>query len=326
MLRSLVATLLICSACVSQQIPAPPSTMPVPMPSVHAGSPTPTVQSVSFGNGLELDVPTGWAWSNATEMVNRATYRYLIASNGPLGGFPVLVGNGDVDAAALPSGRVVVQVLLYCRLSCSGPQDETALPLDWSMAGRLNERALPPDRHELGLGFRWFDRPMFVVARWAADAPQGDLTAIADIARSVRPDPTLPSAGDYQGWVNVGPLATVVTGSLRLIAPPAGATSVYGRQVWPFFLVRGKQTIFAFASRPPYDHRCDIAYDVGTDLFSCDVDGQTLRWSRFGRYLGPEPASDMSRHRVIVRDGTVWVRYEDAAAMSLTVEEDAAER
>jgi hypothetical protein len=34
----------------------------------------------------------------------------------------------------------------------------------------------------------------------------------------------------------------------------------------------------------------------------------------------------MSRHRVIVRDGTVWVRYEDAAAMSLTVEEDAAER
>ena len=259
-------------------------------------------------------------------MVNRATYRYLIAANGPLGGFPVLPGNGDVDAAALPSGRVVVQILLYCRLSCSGPQTETTLPLDWAAAGRLSERVLPADRHELGLGFRWFDRPMFMVVRWAGDAPARDIAAISDIARSVRADPAPSLVGDYRGWIQVGPLATVVTGSVRLVLPPAGATSVDGRQVWPFYLVRGNHNLFAFASRPPYDHRCDIAYDTATDLFGCDVDGGRLQWTRFGRHLGPDPASDMWRHRVIVRDGLVWVSYQDSDARTITAEQEAAER
>jgi hypothetical protein len=276
--------------------------------------------------GLVVDVPAGWNVDPTFGAINRATQGYVRAGNGPLTGLGTVPGNGDLDAAALPSGRVIVQVVSFCRLACAGPSSETLLPLDWGSAAPLFDRALPPDRHELALGFRWFDRPYFMVARWAADAPSSDIAAIPEIARSLRPDPAPLPGGEYRGWFEVGPVSTLVTGSVRSVVPPAGATSTSGRQIWPFYLVIGKQNVFAFASRPPYDHRCDITYDAATDLFSCDIDGRTLRWTRFGRHLGPEPASGMSGHRVIVRDGMVWVYYEDSTAQNISAEQEAAER
>ena len=76
-----------------------------------------------------------------------ATQRYLFAGNGDLASLPTIPGNGDVDAAALPAGRVVVEIEVFCRLLCSGPTEETRLPLDWSQA-ITSPRALPADRHE----------------------------------------------------------------------------------------------------------------------------------------------------------------------------------
>jgi hypothetical protein len=58
------------------------------------------------------------------------------------------------------------------------------------------------------------------------------------------------------------------------------------------------------------NERCEIDYDAASDHFRCVVGGRTYEWSRFGLYLGPEPASALPQHRVIVRDGTLWVRYD----------------
>src|SRR5439155_191842 len=128
-----------------------------------------------YDRGLSLEIPARWTWNAAVGFVNRATSRYFLAANGPLTDLPVVPGNGDVDASALPTGRVVVAVEEFCRLGCSGPTTETALPLDWSTAAPFFGRTVPSDRHEGAIGFRLFDQPLFVVARWADDAPAADI-------------------------------------------------------------------------------------------------------------------------------------------------------
>lgn len=115
-----------------------------------------------------LDVPAGWSVSGAAP-VNRATQREVLATNGPVAGLPTIPGNGDIDPAALPAGRVVVAVQSFCRLSCMGPESETALPPDWAQARPLADRVLPAGKHEIAVAFRWFDRPMHLVARWTDD-------------------------------------------------------------------------------------------------------------------------------------------------------------
>lgn len=128
---------------------------------------------------------------------------------------------------------------------------------------------------------------MFVVARWADDAPAADIAALAAVARSVRADPALRATGEWNGWAGLGPLADVPAGAVRLVPLPAGAIV-----------------------RSPY-RRCAVAFDVASDHFTCVVDGRTLASTRHGAYLGPEPASDMRPLAVVVRDGSVWVRYSD---------------
>jgi hypothetical protein len=262
-------------------------------------------------------------------MVNRATQRHFLAANGPLTDLPGLPGNGDVDASVLPRGRVVVEVESFCRMGCSGPLSETAFPLDWKTAAPLFARTLPADRRELAIGFRWFDQPLFVVARWADDAPAGDIAAIADVVRSIRPEPAIPATGEYRGWDGLGPLANIPVGSVTLTPLPAGAIIRPPYRTYEnvsFYVVRGKQNIYAFVSRPLFDENCPIQYDPTADHFTCTVPGRVYEWTRFGAYLGPEPASNLTQHRVIVRDGQLWVRYVDDFMLSPSVPDEAAER
>jgi hypothetical protein len=306
-------------------------TTALPPPSVTA-TPTATarvsLRSVGLGNGLVVDVPVGWSLAGAGN-VNRATQRALLAANVDIAVLPTLPGNGDVDAAALQSGQVTVEIESFCRMACTGPSDETRLPLDWGSAASIYERALPSGRHEVALGFRWFDTPLFVVGRWVDDALASDIAAIAEIARSIRPERPVPPTGEFNGWAGLGPLADIPVGTVRFTPLPAGAIVQQPHRMWdtvPFYLVRGKQNLYAFVSRPLHDQRCEIGYDAAADRFRCAIDGRTYEWTRFGRYLGPEPASDLTQHRVIVRDGLVWVQYLYDSLMTPSVRDEAAER
>jgi hypothetical protein len=319
--RLLLSACLLASACTTATPIPTPTPQPTPTPRV-------TLRSIGLGNGLVADVPVGWSLAGAG-IVNRATQRALLAANVEIDGLPTLPGNGDVDAAALRSGQVTVEIETFCRMACVGPTDESRLPLDWAAAAPIYDRTLPAGRHELGLGFRWFDAPLYVVARWVDDAPAADIAAIADIARSVRPERPVPAAGEFNGWAGLGPLTDIPVGTVRFTPLPADAIVQQPYRVWdvvPFFLVRGRQNLYAFVSRPLSDQRCEIGYDDVADRFRCTLDGRTYEWTRFGRYLGPEPASDLSQHRVIVRDGLVWVLYLYDSLMTPSVRDEAAER
>ena len=93
----------------------------------------------------------------------------------------------------------------------------------------------------------------------------------------------------------------------------------------PFYMVRGKQGIYAFASRAFFNQSCVIQYDTAADRLTCAVPGRVYEWTRFGTYLGPEPASNLTQHRVIVRDGQVWVRYIEEGMLWPSVPDEAAE-
>ena len=281
-----------------------------------------------YEQGLSLEIPAQWTWTALFASINRATQRYFLAANGPLTDLPGLPGNGDVDASALPNGRVVLEMESFCRHGCSGPTSETPLPLDWTKAAPLFERTLPSDRHELAMGFRWFDHPLFIVARWADDAPAADIAAIATVVRSVRADPALPATGEYRGWDGLGSLANIPVGSVMLTPLPAGAIIRPPYRTYdnaPFYVVRGRQGVYAFASRAFFDQSCQIQYDAAADRLTCAVPGRVYEWTRFGTYLGPEPASNLTQHRVIVRDGQVWVRYVEDSMLSPSVPDEAAE-
>src|SRR5437762_784421 len=325
---ALIAVLASAACTPSQTVPSP-STLPVPSSSVQPVARAPASVRVNlYDQGLRLEIPAQWTWNAGSGFMNRATTRYFFSANGPLTDLPEVPGNGDVDASALPSGRVAVELLAFCRLSCNGPTDETLLPLDWGAAAPLFGRALPSDRHELSLGFRVFDRPLFIVARWADDAPAADIAAIADVARSVRLDPAPPLIGEYRGWDGIGPLANIPVGSVTLTPLPAGAMIRPPYRTYdnaPFYMVRGKQGIYAFASRAFFNQSCEIRYDAATDRLTCAIPGRVYEWTRFGTYLGPEPASNLTQHRVIVRDGQVWVRYVEDGMLWPSVRDEAAE-
>ena len=187
------------------------------------------------------------------------------------------------------------------------------MPLSWSAATPFGGDQ-PAGRHQLALGFRWFDQPLFLVARWVDDAPAADVAAIADILRSVRADPAPPATGEFNGWAGLGPLASIPLGTVRLVPLPPGAIIRRPYQSWdnePFFIVHEPTGILAFSSKPLVDRRCVVAFDAPSDHFTCTVDGRLISWTRRGSYLGPEPASDMRPLTVIVRDGSVWVAYAD---------------
>lgn len=296
------------------------SALPTPTP---ASTPTPTlaptervtqrIVDVGHGLGLVTDVPVGWSL-DGLRGVNRGTQRLILASNIDVATLPTIPGNGDIDAAALPGGAVTVEIESFCRLICTGPTEETSLPLDWSNAGPLAQRSLPDGRHELAVGFRWFGRPMFVVARWADDAPPADIASIATITARIRADPPLPAAGEYRGWDGVGPLSDIPPGTVRLEALPVGAVIRSPGRLFdngPFFIVRAPEGVTAFPQRPLQDRRCAVAFDANSDRFTCTVDGRVFAWTRRGTYLGPDPASDMRPLTVVVRDGLVWVDYAD---------------
>jgi hypothetical protein len=154
------------------------------------------------------------------------------------------------------------------------------------------------------------------------------VAAIADMVKSIRAEPTPPATGEYRGWGGLGSLANIAVGSVTLVALPAGASLSQPNRshgILPFYVVRGKQGIYAFRSRAFFDERCLIAYDSAADRLTCSVPGHLYEWTRFGKYLGPEPASNLTQHRVIVRDGQVWVRYVEDAMMSPSVPDEAAE-
>jgi len=318
MRRLLAVACLLASACTAA-LPAPaPTASPQPQPTARA-----SLRSIGLGNGLTVDVPIGWDLKAAGN-VNRVAQRMLLVGNVDLASLPLIPGNGDLDAAALPSGSVTVELETLCSMFCQGPEAESALPLDWSDAVPRTT-ALPAGRHEATLGVRWFARAFLIVARWADDAPAADIAAIADMARSVRADPVPPAAGEYHGWAGLGPLASIAIGSVTFEPLPPGALVRQPYRVWdnvPYFLVRGRQNLYAFVSRPLNDQRCEIHYDITSDHFSCSIDGRTYEWTRFGRYLGPEPASDLSQHFVIVRDGSVWVDYVGDSLLSAPDETD----
>src|SRR5438477_7257181 len=217
MRRLLVIACLLASACTTL-LPAPsPSPSAEPQPTARV-----TLRSIGLGNGLTLDVPVGWEIAGV-RYINMGTQRMLLAGNGDLATLPTLPNNGDIDAGALPSGRVTFEVESLCRLSCVGPPDETVLPLDWSAAIPPRGVDLPASHHQLTLGVRWFDQAFMLVARWVDDAPVSDVAAIADIVRSVRADPAPPATGEFNGWAGLGPLANIPPGTVRLIPLPAGA-------------------------------------------------------------------------------------------------------
>jgi len=324
--RLLIACLALASCVPSPVLPPPTRFDFTPQPSAQA-RPTPRVQTLSLENGLVFDAPVAWSFAPAG-FINRAANRIALVTNGPLADLPQLPGNGDVDASTLPAGRVAVEIEQFCRLSCRGPADETALPVDWQKAAPLYDVQLPADRHEIGVGFRWFDQPLFIVARWSDDAPPADIAAIADIAKSVRPDPPVPADGWYRGWYGLGALDRFAVGSVERIPQPPGAVRPPNQSYdsGPFYLVRGRQHTFAFVSLLPYDARCAVTFDASLDRFGCVVDSRRFEWTHFGRYLGPEPASDLAQYRVIVRDGNVWLRYGQAGILTPSVRDESAER
>ena len=292
-------------------------TSALPPPAIATSEPAPTarvsLRTVGLGGGLVVDVPVGWSL-DGFRSINRGTQRLLLAGNVEVTALATLAGNGDVDAAALQSGQATVEIESFCRLSCSGPTEETPLPLDWAKAAPLFERVLPGDQHELAIGFRWFGRPMFVVGRWAGDVPAADIAAIAAVAASIRADPPLPATGEYNGWAGLGHLADIPSGAVRLMPLPAGATVAPSWRTWPnepFFIVREPQGLVAFSQKPLADRRCSVTFDSASDHFTCTLDGRTFAWTRRGSYLGPEPASDMRPLTVVVRDDSVWVLYSD---------------
>jgi hypothetical protein len=304
--RLLLSVCLLAVSCTSA-LP-PPSATPQATATARV-----SLRTIDLGGGLVIDVPVGWSL-DGFRAINRGTQRLLLAANFDITTLATLPGNGDVDPAALQPGQATVEIESFCRLSCSGPTEETPLPLDWAKAAPLFERVLPGDRHELAIGFRWFDRPMFVVGRWAGDAPAADIAAIAAAAESIRAEPPLPATGEYNGWAGLGQLAAITTGAVRLMPLPANATVAPYWRTWPnepFFIVREPQGLVAFSQKPLADRRCAVAFDAAADRFTCTVDGRTFAWTRRGSYLGPEPASDMHPLAVVVRDGSVWVRYSD---------------
>src|SRR2546423_6637731 len=150
--------LLASAACTPRQTVPITSTAPVPSSSVQPAARASTAVRVNlYEQGLSLEIPAQWTWNAGFGLINRATTRYFLAANGPLTDLPQVPGNGDVDASALPGGRVVVELLAFCRFSCDGPKNETPLPLDWGTGAPAFGRVLPSDRHELSLGFRVFD-------------------------------------------------------------------------------------------------------------------------------------------------------------------------
>ena len=306
--RLLLSVCLLVVSCTSA-LP-PPATTPRAAPTARV---TLRTVDLGIGTGLVADVPVGWSL-DGFRSVNRGTQRLLLAANVDVTTLATLVGNGDVDVSALQSGQATVEIESFCRLACSGPTEETPLPLDWAKAAPLFGRVVPGDRHELAIGFRWFDRPMFVVGRWAGDAPAADIAAIAAVAASIRAEPALPSTGEYNGWVGLGRIGELPTGGVRLVPLPAGAIlrthyRLYDNE--PFFIVREPQGILALSQKPLVDRRCVVAFDAAADHFTCTVDGRTFAWTRRGSYLGPEPATDMHSLTVVVRDGSIWVRYSD---------------
>ena len=330
MLRLAIIALLALSACTPSPALPPPTQQPVPPSTPQPGGRAPAAVRVNlYEQGLSLEIPQRWTWNAMFVLVNRATQRYFLAANGPLTELPGLPGNGNVDAGVLPSGRVVVSVESFCRMSCNGPATETRFPLDWTTAEPLFDRTLPSDRRELAVGFRWFDQPLFVVARWADDAPVADIAAIADVVQSLRADPDPPATGEYRGWDGLGPLASIPVGSVTLWPLPAGAVLRPPYRAYdnaPFYVVRGKRGVYAFSSRAFFNQNCQISYDAAADRLTCAVPGRVYEWTRFGTYLGPEPSSNQTQHRVIVRDGQVWVRYVEETMISPSVPDEAAER
>jgi hypothetical protein len=305
MRRIAVIACLLASACTAA-LPAPSPIASLPPPPTARAS----LRSIGLGNGLTVDVPIGWELKGAG-IVNRATQRLLLVGNVDVANLAAVPNNGDIDVDALPSGSVTVEIEYFCSLFCAGPADETSLPLDWSAASPFGG-SQPPGRHALGLGFRWFDHPLFVVARWADDAPAADVAAIADIVRSVRADPAPPATGEFNGWAGLGPLASIPLGTVRLVPLPAGAIIRPPYRSWdnePFFIVHVTEGVMAFSSKPLVDRRCVVTFDAPSDHFTCVVEGRTFAWTRHGAYLGPEPASDMQPMTVMVRDGSVWVAY-----------------
>jgi hypothetical protein len=326
---ALAAALLLASACESATTPTPSATPQAPVATVQPSRAPATTRTLELGNGLVVDVPLSWSALPAG-MINRATYRQILAGNGDLTTLATVPGNGDIATAALPSDRVVVAVQSFCRLRCNGPEPESALPLVWAAAVPLVPASpTSAGKHELALGFRWFDQPMFVIARWSDGAPPADVAAVERIVRSIRPEPTPPQIGEYNGWDGIGPLGAFSVGSVTLRPLPPGAVIGPGSQIYntvPYFLVRGRQNLYSFASKPLVDHRCEIQFDAVADRFWCQVDSRRYEWTRFGRYLGPEPQTDLVQHRVIVRDGLVWVRYIDGSLNVPSVLIEAAER
>src|SRR5204862_4780375 len=144
--------------------------------SAPAASPQ-RMRTLGLGNGLVLDAPTSWTWIGEG-IVNRATQRLLLLGNGDLTALPRLPGNGDVDAAALPAGQATVEVEEFCRLSCAGPANETAVPPDWSAATPLFPALpLPQDRHQVPVASRWFAPPLCRVGRWGDHRPSASISA-----------------------------------------------------------------------------------------------------------------------------------------------------
>src|SRR5256886_1397599 len=322
--------LLASAACTPSQTAPASSIPPVPTTRVRPAARAPAPVKVNlYDQGLSLEIPARWTWNAGYGFINRATGRYFLAANGPLTDLPVVPGNGDFDAAALPAGRVVVEVEQSCRFfGCYGPSMEPPLPLVGGAAAPSPGRTLPSDRHELSLAFSVFDQPLFVVARWADDAPAADIAAIADMVRSVRPDPAPPATGEFRGWDGLGPLANIPVGNVTLTPLPTGAIVRSLHRTYdnaPFYVVRGKQGIYAFASRAFFNQSCVIQYDTAADRLTCAVPGRVYEWTRFGTYLGPEPASNLTQHRVIVRDGQVWVRYIEEGMLWPSVPDEAAE-
>lgn len=336
--RAILALALALGACAAPELAAPTSTGVSPSATAR---PTPALtRVVRFAlPGLDgpplliADVPSAWAADLDGRIVNRAMWQVVAVGNGDLHGLGTVSGNGDVDPIQLPRDRVIVQVQYQCRLSCRGPADETAFPLDWSAAAPpATEREATlaaAGVHERTIGLRYFDTPLIVVARWADAAPPADIAAVARIVASIRPDPPAPASGEFRGWTNAGPLADLPIATVRLVPLPPGAVIRRPYQLFdnaPFFLVRGRKNVYAFSSRPLNDQRCEAVYDASDDQFHCTVDDRRYSWTRFGHFLSPDPNSEMSQHRVIVREGIVWVYYLDANRLSPAVRDEAAER
>lgn len=309
------------SACTSV---LPPVAAPAPTTALLTVARS-TVRVAALGNGLQIDVPLTWQLAEGGT-VGRRTQRLLMVGNGDLTRLPTLPGNGEIDVTMLPSGRVVVEFQVFCRLINKAPETEPPLPPDWSKAAPLYDRALPVDRHEIAVAFGWFDQPICIVARWADDAPAADIAAIPSIVRSVRADPP-PLTGLYREWLGLGMLTDLPIGTVRLVPyPVAGRPPLQPEASAPFFLVRGRLHTLAFIARSYDGRNCELRYDSAADQFTC-VDDPSMRWSHFGTWLGAHlVARSLVQHPVLIRDGAIWVNYVSSTLSEPTVPDEAAER